>query len=108
MSTEPDRSATGSGTARCGHFVGNPAVNIERREDGTIYLRPKTRLGDYPVRITDRLRHWANAEPHRVFMAERNAARGWRQITYAELLSIIAALSPPRCWRAAFRRSGQS
>ena len=66
---------------------GNPAVNIERREDGTIYLRPKTRLGDYPVRITDRLHHWANAEPHRVFMAERNAVRGWRQITYAELLT---------------------
>src|SRR5206468_12745756 len=38
-------------------------------------------------RITDRLHHWARAEPHRTFMAERNAARGWRQITYAELLT---------------------
>ena len=27
------------------------------------------------------------AAPDRVFMAERNAARGWRQITYAELLA---------------------
>ena len=88
MSARPDMSAIGSGAAplRAISF-GNPAVNIERREDGTIYLRPKTRLGDYPVRITDRLHHWANAEPHRVFMAERNAARGWRQITYAELLT---------------------
>ena len=39
------------------------------------------------MRLTDRLHHWAKAAPDRVFMAERNAARGWRQITYAELLA---------------------
>src|SRR4051812_37646760 len=66
---------------------GTPAVNVERRADGTIYLRPKQPLGDYPVRITDRLHHWASTEPSRVFMAERNAAGGWRQISYAELLT---------------------
>ncbi len=65
---------------------GNPAVNVERRDDGTIYLRPKIPLGDYPVRLTDRLHHWASAEPNRVFMAERDAGGGWRQITYAQLL----------------------
>src|SRR3954464_4596341 len=65
---------------------GTPAVDIERRKDGTIYLRPKKPLGDYPVRITDRLHHWAAAAPDRLFMAERNAAGGWREITYAELL----------------------
>jgi len=31
---------------------GDPAVSIERKDDGTIYLRPKTPLGDYPARIT--------------------------------------------------------
>ena len=66
---------------------GDPAVTIERRDDGTIYLRPKTPLGDYPVRLTDRLHHWAKAEPDRVFMAERDAGGGWRQITYAQLLA---------------------
>jgi feruloyl-CoA synthase len=66
---------------------GDPAVTIDRRDDGTIYLRPKTALGDYPVRLTDRLHHWAKAEPNRVFMAERDAGRGWRQITYAQLLA---------------------
>ena len=44
---------------------GNPAVTVERRVDGTIYLRPKAMLGDYPVRITDRLHHWAGAESSR-------------------------------------------
>jgi feruloyl-CoA synthase len=66
---------------------GNPAVSIDRREDGTIYLRPKIALGEYPERLTDRLQHWANTEPHRIFMAERDTEGGWRQITYAQLLA---------------------
>jgi feruloyl-CoA synthase len=66
---------------------GDPEVSIERRDDGTIYLRPKRALGDYPVRLTDRLHHWARVEPDRIFMAERDGGRGWRQITYAELLT---------------------
>ena len=61
-------------------------MSIERRDDGTIYLRPKIALGEYPVRLTDRLHHWASAEPNRIFMAERDAGGGWRQITYAQLL----------------------
>ena len=63
---------------------GNPAVTVERHDDGTIYLRPKLKLADFPVRLTDRLHHWAAAEPNRVFMAERAAGGGWRQITYAQ------------------------
>ena len=68
---------------------GEPAVTIDRRGDGTIYVRPKIALGDYPVRLTDRLHHWAKAAPDRVFMAERYAAGGWRQITYAQLLGLV-------------------
>jgi feruloyl-CoA synthase len=65
---------------------GNPDVSIDRRDDGTIYLRPKIPLPEYPARLTDRLHHWARAEPDRIFMAERAAGGGWRQITYAQLL----------------------
>ncbi|MBN9043893.1 MAG: feruloyl-CoA synthase [Rhizobiales bacterium 62-47] len=66
---------------------GRPAVTVERRADGTIYLRPRTALGDYPQRLTDRLHHWAATAPDRVFMAERDAIGGWRKLTYAQLLS---------------------
>lgn len=66
---------------------GNPSVSIERRSDGTIYLRPQTALGEYPVRLTDRLHHWAQAAPNRVFMAERDEGGGWRKITYFEMLA---------------------
>ncbi|WP_454621502.1 feruloyl-CoA synthase [Bradyrhizobium cenepequi] len=65
---------------------GNPEVSIERRDDGTIYLRPRGKLLDYPQRITDRLHHWVKVEPSRVFMAERATGGGWREVTYAELL----------------------
>ena len=65
----------------------DPAVGIERRDDGTIYLRPRLTLGEYPQRLTDRLHHWAQTAPDRIFMAERDGGSGWRQITYAELLT---------------------
>lgn len=87
MSARPNTvDKTGSAHPLRAISFGNPDVHVERRDDGTIYLRPKQPLADYPVRITDRLHHWASAEPNRVFMAERNAAGGWREITYAQLL----------------------
>src|ERR1700716_4344106 len=91
--TGPDRSeaptrADGDAHALRAISFGNPAVSIDRRDDGTIYLRPKIPIGEYPAPLTDRLHHWAKAEPNRVFMAERGAGPGWRQITYAQLLDI--------------------
>ena len=85
MNVKPNPSAASDAAARAGSAhplraisFGNPDVTVERRDDGTIYLRPKTRLGDYPVRITDRLHHWAGVTPDRVFMADatRRAAGG--------------------------------
>src|SRR5215475_6410881 len=90
MSAQPSSSSTkrGASTSPLRPIsFGDPVVNIERRDDGTIYLRPKQPLGDYPVRLTDRLHHWAKTTPDRVFMAEREGGRGWRKITYAELLT---------------------
>ncbi|MGB8399336.1 feruloyl-CoA synthase [Bradyrhizobium sp.] len=86
-SVESDGAARGGVHPLRPIAFGNPAVSVDRRDDGTIYLRPKARLGDYPVRLTDRLHHWARAEPNRIFMAERAAGGGWRRITYAQLLT---------------------
>lgn len=66
---------------------GRPAVTVDRRADGTIYLRPKAPLADYPHRLTDRLLHWADIAPDRIFMAERNVEGGRRTLTYAQLLT---------------------
>src|SRR3981189_1923190 len=96
MSQNPSTDSTGrAGSAHPLRAIsfGNPAVTIERRDDGTIYLRPKAKLGHYPVRITDRLHHWAKAAPERVFMAERDASGAWRKITYAQLLTSTRAIA---------------
>ena len=75
---DSDAARAASATPLRAISFGDPAVSIERNSDGTIYLRPKTTLGDYPARITDRLHHWASAAPDRVFMAERDRGRSWR------------------------------
>ena len=66
MSAQPNKSASNNSAhpLRAISF-GNPAVTVDRRADGTIYLRPKAALGDYPVRVTDRLHYWAAATPDR-------------------------------------------
>ncbi|WP_424601798.1 feruloyl-CoA synthase [Bradyrhizobium sp.] len=96
MSAKPDMSVPTRGDAPASGgkihplraiSFSDPTVSIERRADGVIYLRPKKNLGDYPVRLTDRLHYWAEAAPNRIFMAERDPGGGWRQITYAELLA---------------------
>ena len=88
----PNESAGSAHPLRAISF-GNPAVDIERRDDGTIYLRPKAKLGGYPVRLTDRLHHWAEIAPDRVFMAERDKGGDWRQIGYAQLLTSTRAIA---------------
>jgi feruloyl-CoA synthase len=98
MSAKPDTSTESTARAGSAHPLraisfGNPAVTIERRDNGTIYLRPKAKLADYPVRITDRLHHWAKAAPERVFMAERDASGGWRKVTYAQLLNSTRSIA---------------
>ena len=91
---------------------GETSVSIDRRDDGTIYLRPKIALGDYPVRITDRLHHWAQATPNNTFMAERVAGGDWRKLSYAELLDgsrhIASAVrsGQSRRWPKGWRRAG--
>ncbi len=90
MSAKPDISALASAPGGRAFPLrriafGDPDVSIDRRADGTIYLRPRRELGEYPVRLTDRLLHWADVAPDRIFMAERDPGGGWRQISYAEL-----------------------
>src|ERR1700712_5394332 len=95
MSAKPNMSSPTdkSGAPLRAISFGDPAVTVDRRDDGTIYLRPKAALGDYPVRLTVRLHHWAKAEPNRIFMAERDAGRDWRQISYAQLLDSTRRLA---------------
>ncbi len=76
--------------------LGAPEVIVERRPDGAILMRSPRALTPYPNKQTERLAHWAAAEPERVFLAQRDAAGAWRTVTYAAAFvgvrSIAAAL----------------
>ena len=61
-----------------------PEAQVDRRTDGTIYLKSGRTLSEYPEKLTDRVVHWARVAPDRVFMAERALDGGWRTITHAQ------------------------
>src|SRR3954454_6664366 len=69
-----------------------PEVQVDRRADGTLLLKSGRPLPLYPDKLTDRLVHWANAAPDRVFMAERASGGGWRAITYAHTLERVRGI----------------
>jgi len=64
--------------------LGTDDVEIERRADGALLLRSPRLLTAFPARLTERLAHWARAAPARTFLAQRDAAGGWRRLTYGE------------------------
>jgi feruloyl-CoA synthase len=44
-------------------------VTFETSPDGSLRVGNATLLGAYPDRLTERLRHWADIAPNRVFLA---------------------------------------
>jgi feruloyl-CoA synthase len=64
-------------------------VQVDRRPDGAIHLKSGRALPAYPDKLTDRLVHWANTAPDRIFMADRATDGSWRRITYAQTLQKV-------------------
>ena len=69
--------------------LGPRDVTVERRRDGTVHLTSPHALAPYPEKLSERLEHWAATAPERVFLAQRDAAGGWRKLTYAETLEHV-------------------
>ncbi|MCW1932845.1 feruloyl-CoA synthase [Pararhodobacter zhoushanensis] len=70
----------------------NPDVDWERRNDGSILVWQNGKLGDYPARLSDRIKHWAKERPDTPWMAERDAAGVWQRVTFAQLLTHIRSI----------------
>ncbi|MGH8739856.1 MAG: feruloyl-CoA synthase, partial [Burkholderiales bacterium] len=66
---------------------GSQEVLAERRHDGAILLRAKRALDPYPRHLIERLRFWAERAPERVLFAQRDAAGGWKSISYSQALA---------------------
>jgi feruloyl-CoA synthase len=68
-------------------------VEIERRADGSILLRSPHPLPPHPRKLTERLVYWAVTAPERIFLAQRDAAGGWRTLTYAATLAAVRSIA---------------
>jgi feruloyl-CoA synthase len=64
-------------------------VTTRQADHGVVYVRATQELEPSPVRLTDRLAHWARVAPERTWMAQRvknadGSLGDWRHISYAE------------------------
>jgi len=62
----------------------DPAVEVERRDDGTIILRNPHPMDDPHVNVIAPLRQWAEEEPDRSWLVERGADGEWVHLTYKD------------------------
>ena len=73
--------------------LGPAAATLDRQSDGTILIRSPHPLEPYPDKLTQRLEHWAQAAPDRIFLAQRNAAGSWRTSSYAQTLMLVRGIA---------------
>ncbi|MBI1775793.1 MAG: feruloyl-CoA synthase [Proteobacteria bacterium] len=69
-----------------------PAVHRESRGDGSVILRSPYMLNPPPRCLGTLLEGWASRIPERVFLAERDENRRWRELTYAEAWAAAQAI----------------
>ena len=62
---------------------------VDRKPDGTLYIRSRQALEDYHDTIGQPLEHWAGVAPDRVYLAQRDADGNWRKLTYAQTLDKV-------------------
>lgn len=74
------------------------SINKEvRLQDGSVLLRSTIPLDPFPVKLTERLQHWAKASPDKVFLGQRTVAQAgnaaWNTISYREALEKVRSLA---------------
>ncbi|MFN8354186.1 MAG: feruloyl-CoA synthase [Spirosomataceae bacterium] len=63
-------------------------------DDGVRILKSAVELESYPLRMTERLAHWAQHKPNQVFLAQRPAANvAWQTLTYAHAYDLVQGLA---------------
>ncbi|MCO6386575.1 feruloyl-CoA synthase [Aliihoeflea sp. 40Bstr573] len=72
--------------------MGELAAEMSRDSD-VIRVRAKASLDPYPRSLIDRLRHWAEIAPDRIFLADRGPEGEWRRLTYSQVLGKTRAIA---------------
>ena len=73
--------------------LGPRDVVVEHKPDGTIHLGSPHPLAPYPAKMTERLEYWAATAPERTYLAQRDAAGGWRKLSYGETLAQVRRIA---------------
>src|SRR5690349_17110069 len=74
-------------TAGAANWTPDPfATQFERRDDGSLILRPLGVIAPYRETLASSLEHWARESPDRVLVARRDAGGAWRQVSYSQML----------------------
>jgi len=64
-----------------------PEIVADAQPGGELLLRSARPLGDHPATVVHSLRQWAQADPGRWLVAEREPGGGWRGCTYGEAVA---------------------
>ena len=81
---------------------GSLTATFTKRADGCTLINATEPLAPYPLRLTDRLLHWALVAPDRTLAAKRVNGGDWRRISFAQ------ALASARCIAQALLDRGLS
>ncbi len=79
-------------------------VQRTQRADGCQILQSPEPLGRYASKLGDFLEYWAGQAPERVFLCERAGDGAWAQLSYAQALQKVRAIS---AWLLAQKLSPQ-
>ncbi|HMS70000.1 MAG TPA: AMP-binding protein [Saprospiraceae bacterium] len=57
-----------------------------------IHYKLEEPLDDYPLKLTDKLEHWANLKPDHIFIQRRKDGQ-WQNLTYAETFQKVKSIA---------------
>jgi feruloyl-CoA synthase len=78
-----------AGQEQDGVKLWTPDIAWEQRPNGEVLVWRRDPLGPYPDKLNERLIHWAQTVPDRVWMADRQGDGPWTEVRYAEALDKV-------------------
>jgi len=70
-----------------------PALEFERRTDGSILMRSADPLGESARCVGEWLEHWGRTAPEKDFLLERGEDGRWQGVTYGEALARVRRIA---------------
>src|SRR5262245_28437424 len=101
------RGARGAGPETQAPLFAPPRIAHEKLADGSLVMRSTQRLRPVPRAVGVWLEKWAADDPDRTFLAARDAAGGWRKLSYAEARQAAQSIGQALIERGLLRASGR-